>query len=156
MKNSLFLILYTLLFISACSEDSSSDLDKLLIDRVWISSLNQNQYYFSSKDNREYLWMKFERRDGKTYTPFSEAKGTPETNLLELAYDNTYREGWSASDYFKVIGDTIIFQEEDDINAENISKFHIEPGPDTTIGVFDYKTLKVSNFAGTRIWRTKK
>lgn len=151
----LILVLLTLVF-SACSDNKSTNLDSVLVDRVWISSLNKSQYYFSSKDGREYLWMTFERRDGATYTPFSEAKGNPVTNPLKKTNER-YREGWSASDdYFRIIGDTLVFQDEDDVNAENLSKFYIQLGADTTIGVFDYKTLKVSNFAGTRIWRTKK
>jgi hypothetical protein len=155
MKWHFSILVLLVLMFSACSDHKSSNLNSVLVDKVWMSSLNRTQYYFSSKDGKEYLWMTFERRDGDTYTPFSEAKGNPVSNPLEMTNER-YREGWSASDYFRIIGDTLIFQDEDDANAENLSKFHIQLGADTTIGVFDYKTLKVTNFAGTRIWRTKK
>jgi hypothetical protein len=155
MIRPLFFLILSILFVSACNKKGELTLNNALVDKVWISSLNKTQYYFSSKDGRRYIWMTFERTGEETSTPFSEAKGTPETNPLEMTHAQ-YREGWSDSDYFRILGDTIIFQDEGDVNAENLSKFHIELGADTTIGVFSYTTLKVSNFAGTRIWRTKK
>src|SRR5690606_33937598 len=100
MNRNLFLNLLLLLIFSSCYEKNNSNINNVLVDKIWISSLNKRQYYLSSKDGRKYLWMTFERRDGGSYAPFSEAKGTPESHPLKLTY-HKYKEGWAALNYFK-------------------------------------------------------
>jgi len=151
-----YFIILTIILISCKTENKTEkDIESFIVDRIWISSLNKQQYYLSSKDKREFLWFTFERKENGTYTPFSNAKGNPDTNPLENIYTD-YREGWSPSDFYKIEKDKIILQDEKDVNAENLSEYEIEIGKDTIIGVFEYNTLRVKNENGVRIWKSKK
>lgn len=143
------------LLMVACSSELSSNLDALLVDRIWLSSPNQTQFYFSSTDQVQYLWMAVERRNGNGYISFSPAKGTPESHPLPEEYTD-FKEGWYASSNFKIEGDSIFFQDEDDILGEYIHSYHIKLGMDTTIGLFDFNTIIATNEIGQRMWRSKK
>lgn len=151
MKKLTLFVIGLFILMNSCN-NNSSELNNLLTDKTWITE-NKGQYYFSSNDSREYIWMSFERREGNTYTPFIIAEGTPETNPLPK--DKWTRKGWRKSQYFKIVKDTLIFQDEYDINGEDLTKFHVEMGNDTVIGIVNYKTLRVTNNYGVRIWKTK-
>lgn len=148
----MLVLLLSLLIITSCN--NKPDLYSYIVDRVWMNTKSKTQYYLSSNENREYFWLSSERRDGEYYYTFSNAEGTPETNPLPNTY-TIYRQGWLESDFFKIEGDEIILQDEEDVNAENLSVFTLEQGADTTIGVFDYNTLIVVNKYGKRIWVSK-
>ena len=151
-----YFIILTIAFVSCKSENKTEkDLESFIVDRVWLSSLNKEQYYLSSKDKREFLWMTFEYRENGTYTPFVNAKGNPESNPLKKI-SSVYREGWSPLDFYKIEKDKIIFQNEKDVDAANLSEYQIEIGKDTILGVFEYNTLLVKNVNGVRIWKSKK
>lgn len=146
----------TIILISCKTENKTEkDIESFIVDRIWLSSLNKQQYYLSSKDKRKFLWWTIERKENKTYTPFTNAKGNPDTNPLKNTFTD-YREGWEASDFYKIEKDKIIFQDEKDVNAENLSEYEIEIGNDTIIGVFEYNTLRLKNEYGVRIWKSKK
>lgn len=149
MKHLAFLII--LINIIGCSNNQQTEnLNSYLTDRIWMTEYKQ-QYYYSSKDNKQYLWMTFERRNGGTYTPFSNAKGNPETNMLQMNVKK-YREGWYYSSDYKIIGDSLILQDKDDIDAQNLTTTSLEILKDTIIGVFEYNTL----LDGRTILRSKK
>ena len=148
-----------LLFIVSCKKENDSEkLNNYVVDRIWITE-NQNQYYFSSGDDKEYSWSTLRKTgDGNGLddwtTPFSIAKGNPQSNPYKSNIVNP--EGWTFTDFFKIQGDKLILQREGDINAEDLMIFHLEKGKDTTIGVFSYNTLLVRNKYGNRIWKSKK
>lgn len=154
MKKLTLIIVIVGFLLFSCKEKKSVS-NNLLTDKIWLSNMNDAQYYLSSKDNRFYTWLTVENRVDGEYMPFSIAKGTPESNPFPKVF-STYKEGWSAMQYFKIKGDTLIFQNEEDINGNNISKYHISTGKDTTIGILEYKTLIVTNSYGQRVWKTKK
>ena len=151
-----YIIILTIILISCKTENNTKkEIESFIVDRVWLSSLNKEQYYLASKDKKEYLWMTFERRENGTYTPFTNAKGNPDTNPLKNTFTD-YREGWSPLRFYKIEKNKIIYQNEKDVNAENLSEFEIGIGKDTIIGVFEYNTLRVKNEFGVRIWKSKK
>ena len=141
------------LVLSSCASSPES-LHDLLVDKVWMDE-NDEQMFFSSKEGREYYWMTFDHRPDGTYTPFSAAKGTPDGYPLPKTYA-TYLEGWSPSTFFKIKGDSLALQDENDLKGKSMMAFKVEAGGDTTIGIFDFKTLRVTNEYGIRIWRTQK
>lgn len=150
-------ILFLILISCKSEKKTSADLESFIADKVWFvgNKKTGTQYYFSDKEKRQYLWMTFERRDDGTYTPFVIAKGTPETNPLPNVL-STYREGWSPTDFYKVVGDSLVLQDEEDINGEDIWKFKLEVIKDTTIGIFEYERIRLTNYFGAQIWKTKK
>lgn len=46
-------------------------------------------------------------------------------------------------------------QDEEDLNAENLTEYEIEIGKDTIIGVFQYNTLRVKYNWGVMVWKSK-
>ncbi|MGC6429845.1 MAG: hypothetical protein ACON5F_02270 [Jejuia sp.] len=155
--NKTILCCYALLILFGCQSknDNSSNLKSFVSDKTWIEFSNKFQYYYSSKDDGQYLWMTFERREDGTYTPFTPAKGDPYTHHLPNTLTK-YREGWSKSSLFKIIGDSLVLQDQDDIKAENLTSYHLEIISDTTIGIIDYYRLKKTNDFGSTIWHSKK
>ena len=153
---ALVLLFYVFLIVSSCSnsQNQETNFQEIMVDRVWLTK-NQTQMYFSSTDGKEYFWMTFQKRNGKSYTPFSKAEGTPQNNPLPIN-NSVYREGWSGSSYFKFVKDTLILQDEKDIDGKHLSKFHLEIGPDTTIGILEYQTIRVTNQYHSSLWWSEK
>lgn len=150
-----YLFALSILLITSCNSketsiDQSVQLYDYITDRVWLTE-NKAQYYFSSKDDKEYLWMVMEHREDGTYSPFVEAKGTPSNNMISVSTD-PYQKGWYESDYFKIENNILIQQDTDDTFGQNLTTFTLEIGKDTTIGILDYNTLKVINKYGIRTW----
>lgn len=163
MKYLKYIVL--IIMINSCKNpDSQSkmDISTYLTDRTWVTE-NKSQYYYSSLDNKEYLWMTVERSGeigdlSKTSTPFSKAKGTPFDNPYNIdkeIYSN-YNEGWSESSHFKIKGNQLLLQYPEDIKAENLNIYQLRVGKDTTIGLFEFNTLLVANEYGERIWLAEK
>ena len=152
-----FLALSIFLITGCNSEESTKDqsaqLYEYITDRVWLTE-NKTQYYFSSKDDKEYLWMVMDRREDGTYSPFAVAKGTPADNLISISTDS-YQEGWYESEYFKIEDNKLIEQDIDDTFGEYLTTYTLEIGQDTIIGVLDYNTLKVINKYAVRTWVTR-
>ena len=146
------------LILSSChstKNEETQNLNTYIADRVWVSE-DKQQYYYQSNDNTEYVWMTFDRREDGTYSPFSNAQGTPDSNPLSPNVNASYTEGWSALNYFKVDGNKLITQDEDDLDATDLSTNEVEIGNDTTIGVLKYNTLIVKYHYGNRTLKSKK
>lgn len=143
------LISISLLLIISCTQTKQEDPYVVLVDRVWMTELNKTQYYYSSTDGFQFLWSKFERRNGGTYTPFSLAKGTPYTHPLPRTYSGI-SEGWHISSYFKINQDSIYLQDEEDIDANYLISYKIKVANDTVIGIVKYNKIILENKHGKR------
>lgn len=182
MKRSFFLFFIILTIGTACTIKPKED-DKMndyIADRIWISE-DKQQYYFDPILKEKHIWstMKYDnsvdtKYEGSTIailnndtieidnsldrysSPFSQAKGNPGSHSYREESILSYVEGWSLSSHYIVINDSIIFQSPEDINAKDLSSYHVLKGKDTTIGVHEYHTLIVTNEYGRRIWRSKK
>lgn len=141
--------------VSACNKQHSDHLERIMTDRIWESDVNESQFYLSSQDHIEYIWNAVERKDNRAYYKNVPAKGTPSTLPYEPSWSE-YSEGWQPLNHFKFKGDTLMLQDQDDLDGSSVTEYHIKIGKDTAIGVFDYVTLLVTNEYGTRVWRSKK
>ena len=135
-----------LFLLAACQNKPKEDLKEFITDKVWIDTRHEGQYYYSSEDGKQYLWMPAVR-DGK----LRPAKGTPETHKY-----NPNPEGWMPLANFKIIGDTLVRQSEDDLEGKDIFKIPLERRKDTTIGIIDYYVVKAYPGAINTTWLSRK
>lgn len=150
-------VLFLYIIVSSCNyNETKQNLNFFITDKIWITPSGEYQLYFNSKNNTQYIWHKTLNIHGEKTNQFSLAKGTPKTNPFIKNDNEEINEGWSKMYHFKIVGDSIVFQNEDDFNGKNIRKQKIEILNDTTIGIFEYTRIKVTSRYLSTIWKSKK
>jgi hypothetical protein len=147
-------IVFLLLIIQVTISCSKGTNSCSICDKVWYSPKMQNQHYLSSKDGFRYSWITLNITDSGTFSPFSIAKGTPESNLMSINRGSSFSEGWVSRNKFKITEFQIRYYSNGTFPM--LEKLFTYERKDTVVGGEPYELLLITSDSKTKRWISPK